>query len=44
MSSGQGVDTGDKNFKYSRESRNKRTKERRKGKGPLPGVRHLTIV
>ena len=44
MSSGYGADIGDRNFEYFRESRNRRTKERKKGKGPLPGVRHLTIV
>src|SRR6266702_2963465 len=44
MSSGQGADIGNRNFEYFRESGNRRTKERRRGKGPLPGVRHLTIV
>src|SRR6266568_3034844 len=44
MSSGQGADIGDRNFEYSRESGNRRTEARRRGEGPLPGVRHLTII
>ena len=44
MSSGQGADTGDRNSKYSRESGNRRTEERRRGKGPSLRVRHLTII
>src|SRR6266702_835250 len=44
MSSGQGADIGNRNFEYFRESGNRRTKERRRGEGPSPGVRHLTIV
>src|SRR6266568_2044438 len=44
MSSGQGVDIGDRNSEYSRESRNKSAEVRRRGEGPLLGVRHLTII
>ena len=44
MSSSQGVDTGDRISKYSRESRNRRAKERRRGEGPLPGVYYLIII
>jgi len=44
MSSGQGADIGDKNFKHFRKSRNKKTKEKRKGEGPLLKVHHLTII
>ena len=44
MSSGQGADTGDKNLEHFRESGNKGTEERRRGKGPLLGVYYLIII
>ncbi len=44
MSSGQGADIGDRNFEYFRESRNRRTEERRRGEGPPLGVCYLTII
>ena len=44
MSSGQGADTGDRNSKYFRENRNRSVKVKKRGKGPLPGVHHLTII
>src|SRR6266705_2303488 len=44
MSSGQRVDIRNSNFEYLRESKNRRSKERRRGEGPSPGVHHLTII
>jgi hypothetical protein len=44
MSSNQGADTRDRSSEYPRESRNRRNEERRRGEGPPPGVRHLSII
>jgi len=44
MSNGQGVITRDRNPKHFKESGNRRTKERKKGKGLLLRVHHLTTI